>query len=152
MNFIVTAVEPEKIYPLRQMILHPDQPPEFSIYPSDLLPTTLHLGAFCGEELIGIASVNRERAKEKSMPGSWRLRDLGVIEKFRGSGYGSALLYRCLEYVYQQKGMQLWCYARSSALPFYLKNKFQPVGDYIDLPGFGPRMFLWRDCGLPTSS
>lgn len=147
MNFVVLPVPPQKIYPLRQSILRPDRSYEFSIYPADSIPTTLHLGAFLENELVGIASVYLESAPDNPKPNSWRLRDMGVVKGSRHRGCGRALLKSAIEYINSQRGSFFWCYARSTAIGFYQAHGFHLRDQAFELPGFGQRYFMWRDLG-----
>ena len=46
----------------------------------------------------------------------------------------------------------LWCNARPTALPFYLAHGFRLHGDAFEMPGFGPRHFMWRGVGQTASA
>ncbi|MCI0414550.1 GNAT family N-acetyltransferase [bacterium] len=143
-DLIIAAVSAEAVYPLRQSILRPEKAYDFSIYPADNIKSTLHLGAFLNGELTGIASIYLEAPPGGSVPGAWRLRDMGVVEGMRRKGYGSALLKACVDHISANQGSFFWCYARKAAVPFYLNRGFQLDERSFEMPGFGERFFMWR--------
>jgi GNAT superfamily N-acetyltransferase len=141
------SVQSTTAHPLRQALLHPDRPLEFSVYPADEAATTLHVGAFAAGTLVGIASVYHESPPAGANAGAWRLRDLGVSESMRRQGCGRLLLWACLEHVAVHGGSLFWCNARPTALTFYLAHGFRRLGEAFEIPGFGPRYFMWRTVG-----
>ncbi|HYE80265.1 MAG TPA: hypothetical protein VEI97_19995, partial [bacterium] len=56
----VRPISPEEAAPLRQEVLRPMQTLAECIYAHDHDPGALHLGAFEGPELVGVASITRE--------------------------------------------------------------------------------------------
>ena len=144
-QFVIRSVPVEILYPLRQAILRPEQTYTFSMYPSDRLPSTLHLAAYWGNEIIGIASVYLESPGESQRADAWRLRDMGVVETMRGKGCGRLLLNTAIDYIRSRNGHLFWCYARETAVPFYIANGFRCHGEPFDLLGFGQRFFLSRE-------
>ena len=142
-DLLITAVSAETVYPLRQRILRPEKPYDFSIYPDDNRESTVHLGAFRDGELAGIASIYLESPAGRSGAEAWRLRDMGVVERFRRQGYGTALLTACLSHVSIRRGSYFWCYARKPAIPFYLARGLRLDDRPFAMPGFGERFFMW---------
>jgi len=143
-NIAVAPIAPEHAHPLRHALLHPDQPPAFSIYPTDGAATTLHVGAFADGTLAGIASVCHEAPPASAQAGAWRLRDMAVAPSMRRRGCASALLRACLDHAAAHGGTMFWCNARPTALPFYLAHGFRVQGDAFEMPGFGLRHLMWR--------
>ncbi|HJV08028.1 MAG TPA: hypothetical protein VJ653_00025, partial [Acidimicrobiales bacterium] len=61
MDAVVPLIRPvtaEEVRPLRHRVLRPGQAFEETVYPGD--DAGVHLGAFAGDELVGIASLYRE--------------------------------------------------------------------------------------------
>lgn len=88
----------------------PDKPLEHVKVPGD--ETALHLGAFDGESLIGVASFFQE-------PPGIRLRKLAVAPGYRRAGLGSDLVKEGAKLAREQGFPQLWCDARQTARGFY---------------------------------
>lgn len=146
-------------YSLRAAVLRPGLPLEAAVFPGDTDPTTAHLGAFSGGELVGIASVYREAPPGAADAGAadagavdagpadasaWRLRGMATLPQVRGQGFGKALVAACLEHVAARGGTRLWCNARTEAVGFYRKLGFATAGDEFDIPGVGPHYMMWR--------
>jgi predicted GNAT family N-acyltransferase len=114
------------------------------VYPGDDDASTVHVGAYIGERLVGIASLYRE-----GRPGQdgWRLRGMASAPDARGTGIGRALLDACVAHVAAAGGGELWCNARTPALPFYAKAGFEVISEPFDIPGIGPHVVMRRWVG-----
>ena len=146
-EFTIGPIPSATAHPLRHTLLHPEHPPEFSIYPADDAAATLHLGAYSAGAITGIASIYHESPPAAANAGAWRLRDMGVSDSMRRRGCGSRLLQACVEHVTAHGGSLLWCNARPTAVPFYLAHGFRMREDCFEMPGFGLRYFMWRPVG-----
>jgi predicted GNAT family N-acyltransferase len=139
-HILIRPVSAEEIRPLRHRILRPGQPFEETAYPGDDLPDTVHLGAFHGDRLVGIASLYREA---RNGPG-WRLRGMATDADVRGAGFGAALLAGCIDHVAASGGGELWCNARMVAVGFYRRAGFDVVSEEFDVPGIGAHVVMSR--------
>jgi GNAT superfamily N-acetyltransferase len=144
MAHLVRAISAAETRLLRQRVLRPAQRIEELVYPGDAAPDTLHLGAFLGDALVGVASVSREAPPGDSSPRAWRLRGMAALPELRRQGIGAALLRACLAHVREQGGDLLWCHARSGAVPFYRALELAESGEEFELPGLGPHWFMSR--------
>ena len=138
---MIRQVPAEEIRPLRHRVLRPGQTFEETAYPGDDLPDTVHLGAFDGDRLVGIASLYREGRDE---PG-WRLRGMATDAAVRGAGFGAALLAACIDHVAAAGGGELWCNARMSAVGFYRRAGFEVLSEEFDVPGIGAHVVMARE-------
>lgn len=139
---MIRQVSAEEIRPLRHRILRPGQAYEETAYPGDDLPDTVHLGAFDGDRLVGIASLYRE-GRDALGPG-WRLRGMATDDAVRGTGFGGALLSACIDHVAAAGGGELWCNARMVAVGFYQRAGFEIESDEFDVPGIGAHVVMAR--------
>ncbi len=121
--------EMARLYDLRAAMLRPGRPVAENHYPTDYLPTTIHLGAFYQGQCIGIASLYEEVGLH--------LRGMVVAPAWQGYGVGAALLHRVQQQATRIR-MPLWCNARDSAMGFYAKLGWWVEGDGFELPGVGP--------------
>jgi predicted GNAT family N-acyltransferase len=144
--FDIRLISAEETRSLRRAILRPSQSPEESVYPGDDLASTLHLGAYLHDELVGVASVYREPPPETEEADAnwWRLRGMAITQKLQGQGYGRALLEKCLAHVAAQGGTVMWCNARATAAGFYRSAGFRVVGEAYELPGIGAHYMMRR--------
>ena len=140
----------EDVRPLRQAILRPGRSWEETAFPGDDDPATVHLGAFEGDRLIGIASLYEEA--RPGTAGGWRLRGMATDEDARGRGAGRALLAACVAHVAAGGGGELWCNARTPAVPFYAAAGFEVLSDEFDVPGIGPHVVMSLDVPAAASS
>ncbi|HEX2042482.1 MAG TPA: GNAT family N-acetyltransferase [Acidimicrobiales bacterium] len=131
------------VRPLRHSILRPGRPWEETAFPGDADPDTVHLAAFDGDRLIGIASLYREPRPGEA--DGWRLRGMATAVEARGQGAGRALLAACVALVAAQGGGELWCNARTPAVGFYRAAGFSVVSDEFDVPGIGPHVVMSLD-------
>ena len=137
---MIRQASAEEVRPLRHSVLRPGQTFEETAYPGDDLPDTVHLGAFDGDRLVGIASLYKE---DREGPG-WRLRGMATETGVRGAGFGAALLTACIDHVAAAGGSELWCNARMSAVGFYRRAGFEVVSEEFDVPGIGAHVVMAR--------
>lgn len=139
-RLLIRLVSAEEVRPLRHRVLRPGQAFDETAYPGDDLPDTVHLGAFDGVRLVGVASLYREG---RDGPG-WRLRGMATDAGVRGGGYGAALLAGCVGHVAASGGGDLWCNARMSAVGFYRRAGFEILSEEFDVPGIGAHVVMGR--------
>jgi predicted GNAT family N-acyltransferase len=145
----VRPVGAEAVRPLRHSILRPGRPWEETAWPGDDDPATVHLAAFDGDRLVGIASLYREPRPGRA--DGWRLRGMATAEDARGQGAGRALLLACVAHVAAQGGGELWCNARTPAARFYSASGFAVVSDEFDIAGIGPHVVMSLDVPAAAS-
>lgn len=137
----IRPVTAEEVRPLRHSVLRPGQAFEETVYPGD--DAGVHLGAFDGDRLVGIASLYTEDRADGAA-GGWRLRGMATDAGVRGAGFGGALLAGCLDHVAGAGGSELWCNARMAAVGFYRRAGFEVVSDEFDVPGIGAHVVMAR--------
>jgi predicted GNAT family N-acyltransferase len=140
---LIRRIEPEEVRPLRHRVLRPGQGVEETVYPGDELDDTVHLGAFDGDRLVGIASLYRED-RAGGPAGGWRLRGMATEPDVRGGGFGAELLADAAHHVRASGGDELWCNARASAVGFYRRAGFDVVSEEFEVPGIGPHVVMAR--------
>ena len=90
---------------------------------------------------MGVASLYRED-RAGGPTGGWRLRGMATDADVRGTGFGAALLARCVDHVTASGGAELWCNARLSAVGFYQRAGFEVLSDEFDVPGIGAHVVM----------
>lgn len=143
-TFEVRAISAAETRPLRQAILRPHQAVHELAFPGDDAPDTLHVGAFCGEELVGVASVLRDPLPGEVNSAAWRLRAMAVIPAMQRQGCGAALLEACVTHAQAHNAKMLWCNARTGAVGFYRKFGFELCSEEFELPRIGPHFRMRR--------
>jgi GNAT superfamily N-acetyltransferase len=118
-------------------VLRPGQPPDAALYVGDDAVASVHLGAYDGDELVGVASLYAESRPDGPTPG-WRLRGMATAPSHRRRGVGRAVLDACLRHAADEGGTEVWCNARLVAVPFYEAAGFEVVSDEFEIAGIGP--------------
>ena len=122
---------------LRARILRPHQQPEELIYQGDDDTDTLHVGAFSGEQLCGIATLVHCALDGSRKKGEWLLRGMATTPEVRGQGVGKAILQTVIDHCQHAGGRIIWCKARENALGFYQAAGFDMVSEPFDVPDIG---------------
>jgi GNAT superfamily N-acetyltransferase len=137
----ITAAE---TYPLRLAVLRPNGPDAAAEFLGDDTTTTKHFGAFDRDELVGIVSLFLAEMPGRPGVSALQLRGMATAAQVRGRGFGRALVVASVAHA-RNRGMSLiWCNARTSALEFYRKQKWEIVGEEFEIPGVGPHFHMWR--------
>ena len=131
----VQRVGADVVQPLRHAVLRPGKPADDAVYPQDA--TAVHLAAFAGERLVGVASVFPDPDPDTGEP-AWRLRGMAVDPEVHGSGVGTALLAAVLDAARAGGAKLLWCNARVAAIRFYERAGLTATGDVFHIPNGGP--------------
>src|SRR5689334_20036248 len=79
----------DRIIDLRHVILRTGLPREKAYFPGDELPTTLHVAAVRGDEVVGCASFHLNEWQE--LP-AYQLRGMATAESTRRQGVGRRML------------------------------------------------------------
>lgn len=133
----VRSISAEQARPLRHALLRPGHKIEESVYPGDDDPSTLHLGLYDGETLVGVASVLNQSPPGSNNPNSWRLRGMAVNESYRNRGQGTKMVEICIAYVNEADGDEFWCNAREAARTFYEREGFRAQGERVEATASG---------------
>ena len=141
----VRAIDAAATRPLRQRILRPGQAIDELVYPGDDAPDSLHVGAFAGTELLGVASIYRQSPEGRPVrPTDWRLRGMAVVPEARRRGVGAALLAACERHARAHGAQRVWFNARIDAMPFYEALGYEGIGEAYELSGLGVHRFAER--------
>ena len=131
---LIRAITAAETRPLRHRVLRPTQAAESTLYPGDD-QASVHLGAFEGDRLVGVASLYAE--PRTGAAGGWRLRGMATAPEVRGRGLAASVSHAA-----GQGGGELWCNARLAAVGFYAARGFEVVSDEFDVPDIGPHVVM----------
>ncbi len=129
----VVELDAAATHPLRRSVLRSGTASDVVEFDGDDEPTTFHLGVRSDGELVAISTWLARRYPDRPDRPAFQLRGMATAPERRGQGDGSCLLdagiARCVEL-----GAELvWARARVSALGFYRRRGFDPVGAaYVD--------------------
>jgi phosphoribosylformimino-5-aminoimidazole carboxamide ribotide isomerase len=123
----IEQIRPELTWRLRQQVLYPQQ--KLHEMEMDEDNDGYHFGAFRNNKLVGVVSLF-QRGDD------FQFRKFAVDASVQNMGIGSAMLLYLTNFVLNEEGKRLWCNARLSAIPFYLKHGFAQTGEHFSKNGF----------------
>ncbi len=117
-------------HPLRLLVLRNNSPTAVLVFDGDDEPTTVHLGAFHADELVGIATfLHRPCSNTPDAKRAVQLRGMAVSPTLQSGGVGGLLLRAAIERLRDDGVDVLWANARDAALGFYQGRLGMTVGD-----------------------
>jgi GNAT superfamily N-acetyltransferase len=127
---VVRPIAAADTHPLRKSVLRDNSPTAVLVFDGDNEPTTFHLGAFQGDELVGIATfVDRPCSNTPDATRAVQLRGMAVSPTLQSGGVGGELLGAAIEQLRADGVDVLWANARDAALGFYQGRLGMTVGD-----------------------
>jgi len=131
----IRAISAEETIPLRHSVLWPDAPIEHVLLPEDASGD--HFGAFLPDAHLPIAVISVfVEVLTPSSPKSARFRKFACAPEYQGKGIGSALLHHVASHARETlEAHGIWCDARVSATPWYLKRGMEPYGEIFQKSG-----------------
>ncbi|WP_040278407.1 GNAT family N-acetyltransferase [Psychroserpens damuponensis] len=143
-QFYIKEISAKETYAVRQPILREGQPLEDCEFSGDHLETTIHLGLYVDEALIGIASFLDNCSVLFSEEKQYQLRGMAILKAFQGQQFGEHLIKHG-ERVLKEKGIyRIWCNARETAIHFYTKNEYQIIGDPFEIENVGTHYVMTK--------
>lgn len=138
-NTTISTVTLDQVLDIRQAVLWPDQPRDFSRVEGD--DTALHLGAHMTdhpENLLCVASLYATATGA-------RLRKFATLPDFQGRGIGSQMLAKLITHAARDHD-RMWMGARLTAVPLYRRFGFGEFGPRFEKGGMA-YCYLERDLG-----
>lgn len=123
----IEQIRPELTWRLRRDVLYPQQ--EMLEMKMDEDTNGYHFGAFQNNKLVGVVSLFQR-------DNDWQFRKFAVKPSVQNQGIGSNILQYITNFAINEGGTKLWCNARLSAIPFYLKHGFMQTGELFSKNGF----------------
>lgn len=85
----------------------------------------IHISAFNAEDKVVGTAILIYLGKQ------YQLRQLAVEEKYSGKGLGTKILQFCEEYAKRVQIGAIFCYARQTAVDFYIHNNYKIEGTFF---------------------
>ena len=134
----IKTISAEKTHLVRHPVLRPGLAVESCILPGDDLKTTIHLGAFDHDTLIGVCTILDNPKDGRFKIPNGQIRGMAVLSSIQNNGIGR-LLVEAAERHAKSRGFEvLWMNARKGASGFYLKMGYRIEGSAFMVPIFGP--------------
>ena len=139
---IVRRATVGEILMLRHAELRAGLPLATAHFDGDAEPTTIHVGAFDRDGVVGCASWMRR--PYDGLP-AYQLRGMATRADRLQRGIGRAVLRFGEEAVLTTTDVRLlWCNARVPAVPFYERLAWQVISAPFDIPTAGPHRVMLR--------
>ncbi|MDO6760318.1 GNAT family N-acetyltransferase [Tamlana sp. 2_MG-2023] len=143
-DFHIKQITAQESYLVRQPVLRPGLPITSCVFDGDDLSTTIHLGLYNNNNIIGVCSFFKNDHAELSRSKQYQLRGMAVLENFQGKGIGYQILSFGERLMKEKNIKTIWCNAREIALPFYRKCGYQSFGEAFNIPNIGPHYSMFK--------
>ena len=152
MRLAIKVIHAANTYPVRHPELREGKPIESCAFEGDLLENTLHIGAYLGLELVGVASFMNQPTcfptennpstvtqinSSTSQLYEMQLRGMAVLKAHHKKGIGAALLSYGEQKLKKIGYHGIWMNARIKAVGFYEKLGYLIHGDAFEIQGVG---------------
>lgn len=143
-NYVINLIDPLETHAVRHPVLRKGRPIEDCVFVGDHLETTFHLGISIENRLIGVSTFMKNKKALFPETSQYQLRGMAVLHEYQGQSFGHILLKHG-ENLLKNDGINLiWCHARETALNFYIKNDYQPIGEAFDIPKIGWHFVMYK--------
>lgn len=129
-------ISAQETYPVRHPVLRGGRPLSECEFEGDEDVTTIHLGLYSKEKLVGVATFIKNSNPHFSEKVQYQLRGMAILHKFRNKGLGKIILDEA-EKQLSNKCHRLWFNARKIAVNFYEKNGYKKMGEPFEIPNVG---------------
>lgn len=126
-NISIEQIRPELTWRLRQQVLYPEQ----QLHEMEMEEDNdgYHFGVFRENKLVAVVSLFL-RGED------CQFRKFAVEPSVQHMRIGSSLLQYITDFAINEGAKRIWCNARLTAVPFYLKNGFDQTGKFFSKNGF----------------
>ena len=139
----IKTISSKETYPVRKIVLRPNQDEKSVIFEGDDLEDTSHFGLYVNEKLVSITSIYKRPLKDYDLNG-WQLRAMATLPEYQGKGFGKKLLSACIKHVEENNGSYIWCNARKNAVNYYKKFDFKIISDEFEITSIGLHFIMVR--------
>jgi len=147
--FAVGEIEVERIRDLRWTVLRASLPRASTVFPGDDQPTSIHLAACRGSEVVGCASFMATAYEDQE---AYQLRGMATAPAWQRQGLGRQLLTLGEELLRARGVRLLWCNARLIALGFYQGQGWEITSPLFEVPTAGAHhRMIKRLAGAPCA-
>ncbi|WP_191860463.1 GNAT family N-acetyltransferase [Hanstruepera ponticola] len=130
------TISAQETYPVRHPILREGRPLSECEFEGDEDPTTIHLGLYSKEKLIGVATFLKKSNPCFSEKVQYQLRGMAILQRFQNKGLGKIILDEA-ERLLTNKCHRIWFNARKIAVNFYEKNGYKKTGEPFEIANVG---------------
>ncbi len=135
----ITSIE---TFSIRISVLRKGKNLDLCPFDGDNLPSTLHLGAFLSNDLIGIISIFKVHNKLFDIENQFQIRGMAVLEANQNQGIGKFLVKNAEMYIEKQNAKLIWMNARKNAVEFYRKLGYSIYGEAFEIEEIGSHYLM----------
>lgn len=138
----IKTISAETTHIVRHPILRPGLAVESCILAGDELKSTIHLGAYDQNTLLGVCTILDNPNNGPFNETNGQIRGMAVQSSIQNNGIGRLLLEEAENQAKSRSFELLWMNARKGASGFYLKMGYQIEGSEFEVPIFGPHYVM----------
>ncbi len=144
MEVILKKIDAETTIPIRQKILRAGKPEKTCWFDGDMLDSTFHIGLYIENVLAGIVSVYEKKSMLFSDEIQFQIRGMAVSQDFQNRGFGYQLIVFAENELKLLNCNLIWFNARISAVGFYEKMNYIPIGTSFIIENVGEHVVMFK--------
>ena len=123
-------------------MLRPGLAVESCILPGDDLKSTIHLGAYDQDTLVGVCTILDNPKDGPFTEPNGQIRGMAVLGSTQNKGVGRLLVEKAVSHAKSRGFEVIWMNARKGAAGFYLAMGYHIEGFEFEVPIFGPHYVM----------
>jgi predicted GNAT family N-acyltransferase len=132
-NAEIVELRAQDTHALRRTILRDGTASDVVEFDGDDLPSTFHLGVSAEGRIVAVSTWLVADHPDHPNRNGVQLRGMATAPDHRGTGISAALLAAGIDRCAASGFELVWARARVTALSFYVRHGFTPIGDeYVD--------------------
>ncbi|MEW4924327.1 GNAT family N-acetyltransferase [Algibacter sp. 2305UL17-15] len=143
-NYDIKQINAEDTYTVRHPILRAGKPIATCAFDGDDLESTIHLGLFSNNNLIGVASFMKNKNEWFNNKLQYQLRGMALLKEHQGLGLGKMMLSYGENLLKLRNIKIVWCNARETALNFYKQNDYSTIGKPFEIAEIGVHYTMYK--------
>ena len=144
MNIVIQRISAAETYPVRHAELRKGRPLSSCAFEGDEQQSSIHLGAYAKDKLVGVASFMKAPFSEQAEVTAMQVRGMAVLTRFHRQGIGAQILDFGEQMLKEQQVSILWMNARILALDFYKNLGYSILGNEFHIPEVGAHFKMWK--------
>lgn len=144
MAYTIKTITPLETHTIRHPILRPGKPINSCIFDGDDLKSTIHLGVYLKQQLIGVCSLLKNENDLLTEEQQYQLRGMAILKDYQGKGLGHTILKHAESTLKKNNTNLIWCNARKIAVPFYKKNGYHIIGKPFNIETIGQHFMMYK--------
>jgi len=144
MQPIIKEILAKETHRVRHPILRQGRPIEDCIFTGDQEATTVHLGAYLDDNLVGVLSAYKKNHPAFNNLKSYQIRGVAVLTDFHRKGIGNELMDDIEKRMMEREIDLIWLNARIAALDFYTSLAYHQKGEAFEIDDIGTHYCFYK--------